>query len=232
MENASKALIIAGSILISMIIISLLVLFFNNLRENMAAQQKEEDIMQAAEFNKQFTSYERDVYGSELLSIANKVYDYNVRETQEKGYTEVTIVVKINGEKIDSEKTYFKKSTYKVEKKINELKDELDKIKADLEKYSDRTESKGFIFFNKNKKWSRTIAQLSNMRTTDWIAGLELDLNDPNDRIKYDKINDLISEFNKYKNIESQLKQSVFKLTGSDYDKYTGRIIKLEYELQ
>lgn len=231
MENASKALIIAGSILVSMIIISLLVLFFNNLRDNMAAQQKEEDIMQAAEFNKQFDSYERDVYGSELLSLANKVYDYNTRESDEKGYSEVTVTIKLNGEKLDLSKKYFKNSTYTV-KKINQLKDELDKIKEDLKVYSDRTESKGYIFFNKNKKWSRTIAQLSNMRTTDWIAGLELDLNNTNDRQKYDEINDKISTYNQYKNIESQLKQSEFKLTGSDYDKYTGRITKLEYELK
>ena len=110
MENASKALIIAGSMLISIIIISLLVMFFNQLSNTMASQEKSEAVMQATEFNKQFDVYERAVYGSELLSLALKVQDYNKREADEKGYTEVKLVVDMTGNKIDTSensKKYF-----------------------------------------------------------------------------------------------------------------------------
>ena len=225
MENASKALVIAGSMLIALIVISLLVIFFNSLRENMAVEQKEESILQATEFNKKFDSYERDVYGSELLSLANKVYDYNVREADEKGYTEVKLIIKIDGTKLDSTKTYFKSSEYTITKE-NLLKTEIDKISTYLKTFD------SIRYSNPSGRWSRSIPQLAKMRTNDWVAGLELNITKTNDRNKYDEINNYISDYNQYKNIESQLKQSTFVFKGSEYDKNTGRIKILRYELK
>ena len=75
MENASKALIMAGSVLIAIVVISLLVIFFGNLRGLQNTTQSVEQVEQATEFNKQYDAYARDVYGSELLSIANKIND-------------------------------------------------------------------------------------------------------------------------------------------------------------
>ncbi len=94
MENASKALIIAGSILISILVISLLVMFYNNIKDLMGTENNVDISEQATEFNKQYDVYYRDnLYGSDVLSIANKVNDYNIRQAEEQGYKKIEMVI-------------------------------------------------------------------------------------------------------------------------------------------
>ena len=71
MENASKALIMAGGIFIALLVITLLVFFYNNIVTVQNADEEAEIIEQAAEFNKQYDVYNRNnLYGSEILSLA------------------------------------------------------------------------------------------------------------------------------------------------------------------
>ena len=226
MENASKALIMAGGVLISLLVISLLVYFFNDLRDLQSTKLSTEQVQQATEFNKQYDVYTRDLYGSEILGLANKIVDYNKRESNDKGYSEVTVSIKIDGQKIDTTKNYFNETSYTINKGKNTIQDELDSISNDLKKYSSRNPSDGYIYSNNSNTWSRTISQLSNMRDKEWIEALDI-----NDNNMINKIRNKISEYNTYKNLESQFKQSKFKYINSEYDKNTGRITKLEYEL-
>ena len=86
MENASKALIMAGSILISIMVITLLVMGYNNLTETMNAKNDEDAVEQVTQFNKQYDVYYRNnLYGSDILSLANKVDYYNERQSKEGG---------------------------------------------------------------------------------------------------------------------------------------------------
>jgi len=84
MENASKALIMAGSVLIAIIIISCLVLMINNLSAYQGLQTQSEEVAQIEKFNNQYIIYNRDdVRGSDLYSLMNKVIDYNIRQSTE-----------------------------------------------------------------------------------------------------------------------------------------------------
>lgn len=84
MENASKALIMAGSVLIAIIIISCLVLMINNLSTYQGLQTQSEEVAQIEKFNNQYIIYNRDdVRGSDLYSLMNKVIDYNIRQSTE-----------------------------------------------------------------------------------------------------------------------------------------------------
>ena len=89
MENASKALIIAGGVLISIIIISLFILMINDLA---SFEQSENDVKrqeQILAFNQQYEGYNReDVKGSELYTLVNKAVDYNKRNTTAEGAIE------------------------------------------------------------------------------------------------------------------------------------------------
>jgi len=113
MENATKALEIAGGVLISLLIIGLIVFFYNNVsglkqtEENSLAEQ------QAIDFNKDYETYNRnDVYGSELLSLANKMHDYNYRESENKGYIKIEMSAKFS-DKTDIFTAYYgNKQTY------------------------------------------------------------------------------------------------------------------------
>ena len=81
MENATKALLIAAGVLLAMMLISLLVMGYN--RISSYYEQKHELIMaeQLDKFNKEFQNYNRsDIRGNELISLMNKVIDYNVSQ--------------------------------------------------------------------------------------------------------------------------------------------------------
>ena len=75
MENASKALIIAGAILLSILIIALGIYVFN-----MAKGATSTDSLSALEvtsFNEKFTQYEGRVLGSSVKSLLNEVVSNN-----------------------------------------------------------------------------------------------------------------------------------------------------------
>lgn len=84
MENASKALLMAGGVLIALLIIGALVLMFNNLSNYQQAGQVNDKEVQIVEFNNQYETYNRkNVRGSDLYSLLNRVVDYNRRKSTE-----------------------------------------------------------------------------------------------------------------------------------------------------
>ena len=100
MENASKALLMAGGILIALLVIGALLLMFNQLSEYQKSSSDLVETEQLAKFNEQFTQYERDdLLGTELISLVNKVVDYNKKTggIGEISYSnKITLTIKIN----------------------------------------------------------------------------------------------------------------------------------------
>ena len=217
MENASKALIMAGGVLISLMVIGLLVLFYNNLSGMQKIKTDSETEQQAAEFNKQYDVYARDVYGSEILSIANKIADYNKREADNKGYTP-----------IDLEVTFTKglSERYFVENKVYSAKDLYDitanksaKNPICLEEYVNQLGNKT-VYSRINSSISRQIKKIATMRTND-LQALGIEEADYKDNL---------AEYNQYKNLLTQMKETVFKYVKFDYDENNGRIKKMIYK--
>lgn len=217
MGNASKALIMAGGVLISLMVIGLLVLFYNNLSGMQKIKTDSETEQQAAEFNKQYDVYARDVYGSEILSIANKIADYNKREADNKGYTP-----------IDLEVTFTKglSERYFVENKVYSAKDLYDitanksaKNPICLEEYVKQLGNKT-VYSRTNSSISRQIKKIATMRTND-LQALGIEEADYKDNL---------AEYNQYKNLLTQMKETVFKYVKFDYDENNGRIKKMIYK--
>ncbi len=217
MENASKALIMAGGVLISLMVIGLLVLFYNNLSGMQKIKTDSETEQQATEFNKQYDVYARDVYGSEILSIANKIADYNKREADNKGYTP-----------IDLEVTFTKglSERYFVENKVYSAKDLYDitanksaKNPICLEEYVKQLGNKT-VYSRINSSISRQIKKIATMRTND-LQALGIEEADYKDNL---------AEYNQYKNLLTQMKETVFKYVKFDYDENNGRIKKMIYK--
>lgn len=79
MENASKALIMAGGILIAILVIGALMLMFNQIGSYEKAQTSNVKNSQLAQFNMDFERYTDDngITGADLVSLANKIIDYN-----------------------------------------------------------------------------------------------------------------------------------------------------------
>ena len=78
MENASKALIIAGSILISILLISVGLIVFNSTKGVVDQGKEASKLMEKEAFNSNFTKYCGDkVLGTNVRSLQNFVDSYN-----------------------------------------------------------------------------------------------------------------------------------------------------------
>ena len=202
MENASKALIIAGGVLVSLIILSLLVTFFSNLRNLRQTEQTGDVIVQAAEFNKQYEAYNRNVYGSELVSIARKIEDYNKRDSELQDYTKIVLEVKFSQsavKKLDV-RGEFTDTLYAGTYDSKSLEDLMDNIENEIIKSGNERK----ILTNKKTgaKQRKTIKELAGMRTNEIkeLLGLEKTESLPSD------ITEKIDAYNSAKTLLTSIK--------------------------
>ncbi len=103
MENASKALIIAGAILLSILLISLGIMVYNNAKGTVNDANLDAETAQA--FNTKFTQYGNKIGGS----VANSLLDTVISSNAKSGHT-----VQINGAAAESTARFDKAKTYKV----------------------------------------------------------------------------------------------------------------------
>lgn len=209
MENASKALIMAGSVLVAMIVISILVIFFGNLQSLQNTELTVDEAKKIEEFNKQYDVYARDVYGSEILSLANRIDNYNKTQAENEGYTKIELYVELT-KNIDS--TYFKKGTYtsdSIRQKIEQIETKVDTL------------GKQTIKSKTQSNISRKVSKLATMRTVD-IEALGFEASQYQDKVR---------EYNTYKSLVTEIKAKEFKYVSITYDKYNGRITKMNYKL-
>lgn len=142
MENASKALIMAGSVLIALMILGALILLFSNLNAYQETNVRNERSAQVVEFNNQYETYNRtDVRGSDLYSLLNRAIDYNERksvvgaEGKEIAFEPITIVLNFGGKLSDisppdGENSLITKNQYIISETTNEFENE---IKDDID---------------------------------------------------------------------------------------------------
>lgn len=241
MENASKALIMAGSVLIALMIIGALVLMFSNLTSYQETNKNLEKSAQIAEFNAQYETYNRnDLRGSKLYSLLNKVIDYNRRESVEgtgwsdKGktvsYEQMTINFKIDVSKLSVDgrnRLFTKGNNYTVNRNTNtfenNIKSEIDRLEKTYgqESLTNLTTGLTAIFIDTNDRQEQNLA-INNFnsaskkkRVTKWE-----DIK-PGSAIRED-----IYKYYEY----IQFKRAYFKCTGTKYNKQTGRITELNFE--
>ena len=107
MENASKALIIAGAILLSILIIGLGMMIFNQAKDAISGTGM--DQQKVATYNAEFTDYEgTNVNGTRVRSLCDVVRNHNTIVAAE----DESLLIGINGKNdtasINASKTSFK----------------------------------------------------------------------------------------------------------------------------
>lgn len=109
MENASKALIIAGAILLAILLIALGMYIYTQAKDAMSNTGI--DSQKVSSFNQQFTAYEGSVSGAQARALVDLVINNN--NTAADATTQITI----NGSNPDSttKASYSVGSTYTVE---------------------------------------------------------------------------------------------------------------------
>ena len=91
MENASKALLMAGGVLIAIITIALLVRSFGTISMFQKVKLSEEEQAQLIAFNEQYTKYlGQYMYGTEVITVINK-------SLNNKSHA-ITVSIKFNGQ--------------------------------------------------------------------------------------------------------------------------------------
>lgn len=138
MENASKALIMAGGILIALLVIGALVLMFNQLSYYQRTETDSEKTQQLADFNKEYLKYTYDdIKGYELISLVNKVIDYNIKEEvgNSVDYTKkITVVINMKEFKskygVKNITSLFTKDTYTINNSNTIFSADLNKFRS------------------------------------------------------------------------------------------------------
>jgi len=94
MENATKALLIAAAMILVVMILSLLVITYEDTSSFFEKEHDNAVVEQLIRFNKQFDNYSgKTIRGNEMLSIINKVIDYNTLLAESNGYGDMTLVI-------------------------------------------------------------------------------------------------------------------------------------------
>lgn len=122
MENATKALLIAAGVFFGLLMITTILFAHGRISDYYEAKESSIRTEQLATFNKQYTSYNRgDVRGSELLSLINKIIDFN--SNKENVEEEIQIEIKIaNSEEAKSFYYKYDKFNYGSDKKVTLIK--------------------------------------------------------------------------------------------------------------
>ena len=133
MENATKALEMAGSVLIGVLILGCLAFAYTRMTELKDVEHKSEVTEQASDFNKDYEAYNRNnLYGSDLFSLANKIEDYNKQEADGKAYGRIEMKVSLKSAIINAE--VFTETTYTgdtLNSKYNDLSKKISKINTE-----------------------------------------------------------------------------------------------------
>lgn len=124
MENISRALLIAGGILITMLIVSLLVFARTQWGKYQKRKDDAQNSEQVAKFNERFEAYNSVITGGKIVSLVNLSEDMNNKYGEDQGYDNIIIYAKLmnengtfpgnNDKKFDvhNGKTYSNMNTY------------------------------------------------------------------------------------------------------------------------
>ena len=235
MENASKALIMAGSVLLAIMIISIMVFGYTQLSNMQQTKENTKEVDKIQAYMLRFEQFNRGkdnpLYGSELLSLANLQDDYNASDARiDVGYDKIEIYVTIN-KSVDE--LYFKAGTYNITKILedkNKLINEKGKYEnTDNSKYTYNGKSVKYY----SKKSYREIAKefgLEESIPSNWgndLISEFLKTNTKTQKLMQDiqNYNNLITIYNEFRTG----KRFYCPVEGVTYNKYNGRINKMTF---
>ena len=226
MENASKALIMAGSVLMAILVIGLLVFGYQSLSALEQSKENAKGDLKAEQYMERFEQFDRTLYGSELLSLANLLEDYNnTDDVKYDGYEEMTIEVYTTG---ITSTTYFKEG----KDNITKILEDKNNIEEEISEY----EVKNSDYNNKSVKYyseksNRQIAEEFGMEvpgtTPDYdIAEKYLEINT--------KTNQLLDNIQNYKSLTTIYNEfrigKKFECKEIEYDDNNGRITYMYFK--
>ena len=237
MENASKALLIAGGILISIIVISVFILGMRGIADFQDSRQNAEVEQQTIEFNNLYESFKRsNSRGNDIISLMNRIVDYNKRQ-KENGYTEMQVSFHIPDDirqklAFDGTNRLITTDNY-TQENIDDIVGAPTSITGDISggKIRDLENYYGQKYCNQLASEISNIQELAeNGATSDEVDEyFATNYKFPKPAHEYGTIDDIYDDAKLYYEYV-QFKRTYFKCTGTDYDDHTGRLTKMNFE--
>lgn len=203
MENASKALAMAGGLLLAIIIIAVLMYVVQNTASLKKAEEDKEIAEQTTKFNMEYESYEKTLLrGTELVTLINKAIANNKKyEDSDKVY-DIDIHFKL--------KTPIKETIVTVE----------EGKKKNTEEKVTFGEAKTYKLIDNNRsdRINADISQFMNIGALNSTDAYEI--------INYKDIDNYQMVYSGF----TDFKRKIFKCTKIEYSNVTGRVNLLEFE--
>ena len=204
MENASRALVIAGGVLLSLIIIGVVMFAYRGI----TSLQKEKDISlsneQVSKINEQIEKYTKKsvIYGSEVLSICNAIEDYSRKYPESEGYPKITAIIKIKANGANNVELFFK------DEYNDEQYNSTQRLKGDYDSAIKTRDDKGKISMSNGK----TIEELYDLFKTDsQKINSYYDLYLNGGKYNIEEILQFLEEYEKYKNCINTFREKEFR---------------------
>lgn len=98
MENASKALLIAASLFLGVMLLALVYVYWGKMSGYFTERSDANRLQQLIKYNNKFENYNnKTIRGNELISIMNMVIDYNNYQSEIEGYDRIEIEIDLLG---------------------------------------------------------------------------------------------------------------------------------------
>ena len=214
MENAAKALTIAGTILISLLVISAVVFMYRDLTSVKRQDAENQKLQEITDFNKSFESFDKTLSGAKMLSLSNKIKDYNEKYTvrMSEGYKKIELYINGNNNNNGTEwSEYYSELQRKVDTMMNDKYISANYLEALKEA--------------KDVKSNASSLHLDREQADETLKELR-------EKLGNTRFSEAEKEYiNDYKIYEQYLKikKQTFKPAGIEYDERNGRITKMSY---
>ena len=211
MENASKALLIAGGVLIAILIVSVLVVTLNIVNSNQKTREKALATEQLAEFNQKYEAYNKKALrGTDIITLMKMAIENNNSATSDNPYY-INVVIDLGSDKIEDSS----KRTVILDKDKKVKSDETKRNSSSLAGTSkiELGAWNGNVSYKPNDK----VVRFFNTDSTDTVK--ETKNNNGTTTIEY-----TYSPFTTFKN-------DIFQCTNVEYNNQ-GRIKELEFKLR
>ena len=240
MENVSKALMMAGGLLISLMVISLIVVLWGQLSGYFTEDSKATVVEQDTKFNAQFENYnKKSIGGYDLISVINKIIDYNRTAADIKNYDRIKIKIELNGRNFqyngDTGTNIFKNkdtlSNIDKDTDIEEISNLSTNLVEDLSKAGVEADD------TKLQLLSANIANIVDDKVDEETRTKKLKsifgdkIADSNGKISENKISKIKSATMQYYQY-IQFKRAMFTCTDVKYNQQNGRVNEMDFEIE
>lgn len=226
MENASKALIMAGGVLLALLIITLCVYLYSSMTSLADTQDKKQAEKQLFAFNSEYEAYNKNrMYGTDVITVVNKAINHNrnmdAKEAEDVYYINVVITTKTDFETTFTIIDHTKPSSDPNYERTNLSFDGLNSEDKKELKENDIDVTEGFRMGQGTYELG-TFYDYNKLIMNDGIIKF----------FEGNKNDDIIKSKEKTYYIYSALtnfKREIFSCTGMEYNENTGRIETLKF---